>query len=115
MHLRHLNPLPPSLDKIFSGFHHVFVVEMNDALFGEHRQRHFDHADRTLHNLAAGADDCLSLLATQHGLCNFWGIGQVGQACVIDGNSSDRETLRQIVTKFACHFFGVSAKGQLTR
>lgn len=30
LHLRHLNPLPNGLEKIFSGFHHVFVVEMND-------------------------------------------------------------------------------------
>jgi 2-oxoglutarate ferredoxin oxidoreductase subunit alpha len=35
LHLRHLNPLPPGLDKIFSGFHHVLVVEMNDeGLYG---------------------------------------------------------------------------------
>ncbi len=35
LHLRYLNPLPPGLDKIFSGFHHVFVVEMNDeGLYG---------------------------------------------------------------------------------
>ncbi len=30
IHLRHLSPLPPGLENIFSGFHHVFVVEMND-------------------------------------------------------------------------------------
>lgn len=30
IHLRHLNPLPPGLENIFSGFHHVFAVEMND-------------------------------------------------------------------------------------
>jgi 2-oxoglutarate ferredoxin oxidoreductase subunit alpha len=35
LHLRHLNPLPNGLDNIFSGFHHVFVVEMNDeGLYG---------------------------------------------------------------------------------
>ena len=35
LHLRHLQPLPPDLHKIFSGFHHVFVVEMNDeGLYG---------------------------------------------------------------------------------
>lgn len=35
IHLRHLNPLPPGLDGIFSGFNHVFVVEMNDeGLYG---------------------------------------------------------------------------------
>jgi len=35
LHLRHINPLPNGLDNIFSGFHHVFVVEMNDAgLYG---------------------------------------------------------------------------------
>jgi 2-oxoglutarate ferredoxin oxidoreductase subunit alpha len=33
--LRHLNPLPPGLENIFSGFNHVFVVEMNDeGLYG---------------------------------------------------------------------------------
>jgi 2-oxoglutarate ferredoxin oxidoreductase subunit alpha len=30
IHIRYLNPLPPGLENIFSGFHHVFVVEMND-------------------------------------------------------------------------------------
>jgi 2-oxoglutarate ferredoxin oxidoreductase subunit alpha len=30
IHIRCLNPLPPGLEDIFSGFHHVFVVEMND-------------------------------------------------------------------------------------
>lgn len=29
--LRHLNPLPNGLENIFSGFHHVFVVETNDV------------------------------------------------------------------------------------
>jgi 2-oxoglutarate ferredoxin oxidoreductase subunit alpha len=30
VHLRHLHPLPPGLDQIFAGFHHLRVVEMND-------------------------------------------------------------------------------------
>ena len=30
IHLKHINPLPNGLEKIFSGFNHVFVVEMND-------------------------------------------------------------------------------------
>jgi 2-oxoglutarate ferredoxin oxidoreductase subunit alpha len=30
IHIRHISPLPPGLEDIFSGFHHVFVVEMND-------------------------------------------------------------------------------------
>jgi len=35
LHIKHLNPLPNGLDNIFSGFHHVFVVEMNDeGLYG---------------------------------------------------------------------------------
>jgi 2-oxoglutarate ferredoxin oxidoreductase subunit alpha len=35
IHIRSLNPLPPGLENIFSGFHHVFVVEMNDeGLYG---------------------------------------------------------------------------------
>jgi 2-oxoglutarate/2-oxoacid ferredoxin oxidoreductase subunit alpha len=35
VHLRHLCPLPPGLENIFSGFHHVLVVEMNDeGLYG---------------------------------------------------------------------------------
>ncbi len=35
LHIRHLNPLPGGLENIFSGFHHVFVVEMNDeGLYG---------------------------------------------------------------------------------
>jgi 2-oxoglutarate ferredoxin oxidoreductase subunit alpha len=30
-----LNPLPPGLDNIFAGFHHVLVVELNDeGLYG---------------------------------------------------------------------------------
>jgi len=28
--LRHLNPLPNGLEEIFKGFHHIFVVELND-------------------------------------------------------------------------------------
>ncbi|MFZ0826967.1 MAG: 2-oxoacid:acceptor oxidoreductase subunit alpha [Verrucomicrobiia bacterium] len=35
IHLKHINPLPPGLENIFSGFNHVFVVEMNDeGLYG---------------------------------------------------------------------------------
>ena len=35
IHLRHVNPLPNGLENIFSGFNHVFVVEMNDeGLYG---------------------------------------------------------------------------------
>ena len=35
MHLKHLNPLPPGLENIFSGFNTVRVVEMNDeGLYG---------------------------------------------------------------------------------
>jgi 2-oxoglutarate ferredoxin oxidoreductase subunit alpha len=30
IHIRYLNPLPPGLENVFSGFHHVLVVEMND-------------------------------------------------------------------------------------
>jgi 2-oxoglutarate ferredoxin oxidoreductase subunit alpha len=33
--LKHLNPLPPGLENIFSGFNHVLVVEINDeGLYG---------------------------------------------------------------------------------
>jgi 2-oxoglutarate ferredoxin oxidoreductase subunit alpha len=35
LHIKHLNPLPPGMDNIFSGFNHVLVVEMNDeGLYG---------------------------------------------------------------------------------
>jgi len=30
IHLRSISPLPPGLENVFSGFHHIFVVEMND-------------------------------------------------------------------------------------
>jgi len=33
LHIKHLSPLPTGLSNIFSGFHHVFVVEMNDEGF----------------------------------------------------------------------------------
>ena len=35
LHIKHLHPLPPGLENVFAGFHHVFVVEMNDeGLYG---------------------------------------------------------------------------------
>ncbi|HVV01362.1 MAG TPA: 2-oxoacid:acceptor oxidoreductase subunit alpha [Verrucomicrobiae bacterium] len=35
IHLKHLNPLPPGLENIFSGFNHILVVETNDqGLYG---------------------------------------------------------------------------------
>jgi 2-oxoglutarate ferredoxin oxidoreductase subunit alpha len=35
LHIKHVNPLPNGLENIFSGFNHVFVVEMNDeGLYG---------------------------------------------------------------------------------
>ncbi len=35
IHLRYINPLPNGLENIFSGFNHIFVVEMNDeGLYG---------------------------------------------------------------------------------
>src|SRR6266481_5476552 len=30
LHIKNLNPLPPGLENIFSGFNHILVVEMND-------------------------------------------------------------------------------------
>jgi len=34
-HIRYINPLPSGLENIFSGFNHVFVVELNDeGLYG---------------------------------------------------------------------------------
>jgi len=30
VHIRYISPLPPGLENIFSGFNHIFVVEMND-------------------------------------------------------------------------------------
>ena len=35
LHIKHLNPLPPGLENVFSGFNAVLVVEMNDeGLYG---------------------------------------------------------------------------------
>jgi 2-oxoglutarate ferredoxin oxidoreductase subunit alpha len=35
IHIKHISPLPSGLENIFSGFNHVFVVEMNDeGLYG---------------------------------------------------------------------------------
>jgi 2-oxoglutarate ferredoxin oxidoreductase subunit alpha len=35
LHLKHISPLPPGLENIFSGFNNVLVVEMNDeGLYG---------------------------------------------------------------------------------
>jgi len=35
LHLKHINPLPNGLEEIFKGFHHIFVVELNDeGLYG---------------------------------------------------------------------------------
>ena len=35
VHIRYINPLPPDLEKVFAGFNHIFVVEMNDeGLYG---------------------------------------------------------------------------------
>ncbi|HUR44323.1 MAG TPA: 2-oxoacid:acceptor oxidoreductase subunit alpha, partial [Candidatus Saccharimonadales bacterium] len=35
LHVRHINPLPNGMEKIFAAFNHVFVVEMNDeGLYG---------------------------------------------------------------------------------
>jgi 2-oxoglutarate ferredoxin oxidoreductase subunit alpha len=35
LHIKYINPLPPGLENIFSGFNHVRVVEMNDeGLYG---------------------------------------------------------------------------------
>jgi 2-oxoglutarate ferredoxin oxidoreductase subunit alpha len=30
LHIRHISPLPPGLENIFSGFNHILVVEIND-------------------------------------------------------------------------------------
>lgn len=35
LNIRHINPLPDGLENIFSGFHHILVVELNDeGLYG---------------------------------------------------------------------------------
>lgn len=35
LHIKHINPLPNGLGEIFKGFHHIFVVELNDeGLYG---------------------------------------------------------------------------------
>ncbi len=33
LHIKYINPLPPGLENIFTGFRHVFVVELNDEGF----------------------------------------------------------------------------------
>jgi 2-oxoglutarate ferredoxin oxidoreductase subunit alpha len=33
MHIKYINPLPNGLEEIFKGFHHIFVVELNDEGF----------------------------------------------------------------------------------
>ncbi|MCU0787403.1 MAG: 2-oxoacid:acceptor oxidoreductase subunit alpha [Verrucomicrobia bacterium] len=38
LHIRHINPLPPGLADIFSGFNHILVVEMNDGGLGGYGQ-----------------------------------------------------------------------------
>jgi 2-oxoglutarate ferredoxin oxidoreductase subunit alpha len=38
LHLRHINPLPPGMKEIFSGFNHILVVEMNDEGLGGYGQ-----------------------------------------------------------------------------
>jgi len=38
LHLRHINPLPPGLSEVFSGFNHILVVEMNDEGLGGYGQ-----------------------------------------------------------------------------
>jgi len=38
LHVRHINPLPPGLEEIFSGFNHILVVEMNDEGLGGYGQ-----------------------------------------------------------------------------
>jgi 2-oxoglutarate/2-oxoacid ferredoxin oxidoreductase subunit alpha len=35
LHIKHINPLPNGMEEIFKGFHHIFVVELNDeGLYG---------------------------------------------------------------------------------
>ena len=38
LNLKHINPLPNGLERIFKGFHHVFVVELNDEGIYGHGQ-----------------------------------------------------------------------------
>ncbi|MCS1409886.1 MAG: 2-oxoglutarate oxidoreductase subunit KorA [Verrucomicrobia subdivision 3 bacterium] len=38
LHIRHISPLPNGLEDIFSGFNHIFVVEMNDEGLYEYGQ-----------------------------------------------------------------------------
>lgn len=53
LNIRYINPLPPGLDNIFSGFHHIFVVEMNDeGLYGNGQLASLLRARFAMNNIA---------------------------------------------------------------
>ena len=87
------------------------LVELNNAILGELSESHVDHRNGTLDDLFTCSDDCLCLLAAEHCLRNLGSVGQVREASVVNGDTSDGKVAAQLGLKRLGDLLDVGAQG----
>src|SRR5579871_3738947 len=92
------------------GYHRCLAlfVEYDHASFAYLFQSMFDHAHSTFHDQFACGEYRLSLLATQHGPCNFGRVGKVRNASVVDADTGDSNPLTQFIAQHLGYGFGIA-------
>jgi uncharacterized membrane-anchored protein len=79
----------------------ALLVELDDALLVQARERHVDHANRTLDDLRARRHDGVCLLPAQHRLRDLRGIGEMADPHLDDLDSGDRDALGHLLRQLA--------------
>lgn len=88
-----------------------FVVEGEHLLFLQLAEGHIDHTDGAVDNFLAGGDDGFGLLPSEHGLGDFRGIGEVGEAGFLDDDAGFGEAFLQFAAEGGRDLLAASAEG----
>ena len=76
----------------------------------QHRERHFDHADRAFDQGLARRDDRLRLLAAEHRAGDLLRISEVGEAAFVDRDAGDREPRLELGAKLGADLVVIAAQ-----
>jgi hypothetical protein len=76
-------------------------------------QRLIDHFNRALHDLLAGGEHGLCLLAPQHHACDLRCISEVGELGFVDDDASHDEALLEFFAEHGRHLVSIGAQGGL--
>ena len=80
------------------------IIKLDDVPAGEVFQGHLNHTNGAFHDGAPGSNDGGGLLALQHGLRNFGGIGQIVDPRFDDFDTGDVQAFADLVCQLLIHF-----------